>query len=99
MGFGVDGEIIEKATDEQLIEIAKQFNYYKASFFIDEAQNYLSKKQDHIMWFWTYHRHLNIDIYCITQNISYIHTDYKKNIEEFVRAVPSKFRINANTLR
>lgn len=60
---------------------------------IDEAHNFLDKKNDLLTWFITYHRHLYIDVYLITQTYSLIHYSYHKLIQEYIHALPQDRQI------
>jgi len=55
---------------------------------IDEAHNFFDKKDDLLTWFITYHRHLYIDVYLITQTYSLLHYSYHKLIQEYIHALP-----------
>ncbi len=60
---------------------------------IDEAHNFFDKKNDLLTWFITYHRHLYIDVYLITQTYSLIHYSYHKLIQEYIHALPQDRQI------
>lgn len=51
------------------------FKNAKILIVIDEAHNFLGKKNEVVQWFMTYHRHLNVDYFLITQLLSSITTD------------------------
>ncbi len=84
----------KKYNDKQLIEEAKKLRLYKCLFVIDEAHNFFQTKDDILVWWLTYHRHLYQDIFLITQNLSLIERKYKPLAEYFYRAVPSSLRLN-----
>jgi len=56
---------------------------------IDEAHNFFDKKDELLTWFITYHRHLYIDVYLITQTYSLLHYSYHKLIQEYIHALPA----------
>ena len=86
-----------KQTDEDINTFLKQNNYYNCVFFIDEAHNFLSKKDDVLIWWLTYHRHLYHDIFLVTQNLDLIDKRYLSIGEVFIKAVQSSLRLAPNT--
>lgn len=88
-----------KATDDELIEKAKEFNIYKSLFVIDEAHNYFNKKDDCLTWWLSYHGHIYHDIILITQHLTLILKEYTQFTEYFYRAVPQRFRFSKNTFK
>ncbi|CAD7287282.1 hypothetical protein LMG7974_00217 [Campylobacter majalis] len=90
----------DKATDEQLNEVAKELKLHNVIFVIDEAHNVLKSKKDEVLiWWLTYHRHLYQDIYLITQDLSLINNEYKRIAEFFYKAVDSSKRLFGNKFR
>jgi zona occludens toxin len=91
---------MEKATDEELIEKAKELKLFKSLFVIDEAHNYLKKKEDAVLvWWFTYHAHLYQDIILITQDLKLVNDEYKRTAEYFYRAIPQRLRLNKNVFK
>lgn len=88
-----------KATDEELNEKAKELEIYKCLFVIDEAQNYFQTKDEILVWWLTYHRHLYHDIFLITQNLALIDRKYKPLAEFFYKAVPASLRLNKKVFK
>jgi len=85
---------IDKASDKELIEKAKELKLYKILFVIDEAHNYFDVNKPVLVWWLTYHRHLYHDIFLITQNLSLINPKYKPLAERFYRAKPISLSFN-----
>lgn len=85
---------VEKKTDKELIEIAKEMRLYKVLFIVDEIHNYFKAKEDPVLVWWvTYHRHLYQDLYFITQDLSLVNNEYKRVGEKFYRAIDSSKRL------
>lgn len=83
----------EKKDDEFLIAKCKEFNIYNTLFVIDEAHNYFDVKDNVLIWWLSYHRHLFHEIILITQNISLIETKYKSFSEFFYKASPQSLTL------
>ncbi|AQW84243.1 zonula occludens toxin (Zot) family protein [Campylobacter pinnipediorum subsp. pinnipediorum] len=91
---------LDKKGDKYLIEVAKQYNLFKVLIILDEAHNFFKNKKDEILiWWLTYHRHLSQEIYLITQDLSLINPEYKRIAEFFYKAVDSSKRVFTNKLR
>ncbi|MDY0015098.1 MAG: zonular occludens toxin domain-containing protein [Bacteroidales bacterium] len=91
---------LQKSTDEQLIEKAKELEIYGSLFVIDEAQNFFKQKKEPVLLWWlTYHAHIHHEIILITQDMSLIDTEYKAVAEHFYRAIPQKMRMSAKTFK
>lgn len=90
-----------KANDEELLIKAKEFGICNSLYVIDECHNdFLYGKYDDVLtWFLTYHGHLFVDIYFITQNLSLIPAPYKKLGEFFIQAIPPTRRLFVNKMR
>lgn len=85
---------VEKKTDKELIELAKEMRLYKVLFVVDEIHNYFKAKEDSVLVWWvTYHRHLYQDLYFITQDLSLVNNEYKRVAEKFYRAIDSSKRL------
>jgi zona occludens toxin (predicted ATPase) len=60
-----------------------------ALLIIDECHNFFDRSKDFLVWFITYHRHLNLDVYMITQNVELLHRSYQKVIQEYRHFLPA----------
>lgn len=90
---------VQKYDDSQLKELAKELSLYDSLFVIDEAQNIFDVDDKVLIWWLSYHRHLNQNIILITQNLSLISSKYKAFSEFFYRAMPSSLRIFGSVFR
>ena len=91
---------MDKKTDEELVQKAKEFNLHNVLITIDEVHNFLGSKVDDVLkWWLTYHGHLYQDLFFITQDLSLVHAQYKSNAEFFFRAVPPSARLFTNKFR
>lgn len=94
------GLYLDKADDKKLNDRAFELGLHKVVIVLDEAHNFLKSKKDEVLiWWLTYHRHLYQDIYLITQDLSLINPEYKRIAEYFYKAVDSSRRIFKNKLR
>lgn len=84
---------LDKQPDSVLIDRAAELHLTDTLFVIDEAHNYFDGKNDTLVWWLSYHRHLHQDIILITQNLSLIYRKYLSFGEFFYRAVPSSLRL------
>lgn len=88
------------ATDNEVNEKAKELNLYGCVFVLDECHNFFKDKKDEILvWWLTYHRHLYQDIYLITQDLTLVNNEYKRIAEKFYRAVDSSRRLFSKKFR
>ena len=88
------------ATDNVVNEKAKELNLYGCVFVLDECHNFFKDKKDEILvWWLTYHRHLYQDIYLITQDLTLVNNEYKRIAEKFYRAVDSSRRLFSKKFR
>ena len=73
----------------------------KKILFIDESQRYFNKKffSSTVFFFFQYHRHLNVDIYLITQSYKTLPTELVVLSEVVIQAVPSSFRFFRSSFR
>jgi len=90
---------LDKKTDTELNEYALSVELKNALFVIDEAQNYFSKEDKVLTWWFTYHGHLHQDLILITQNLDLIEKSYFKLAEFFYKAVPPSSRFFSNKFR
>lgn len=88
------------ATDNEVNEKAKELNLYGCVVVLDECHNFFKDKKDEILvWWLTYHRHLYQDIYLITQDLTLVNNEYKRIAEKFYRAVDSSRRLFSKKFR
>ena len=90
---------LNKADDKTLIEKAKELKIFNSLFIIDECHNFYDKEYEVLVWFFTYHRHLYIDIYMITQDLALVETKYKTIAEFFFQALPNAKKINTRKFK
>lgn len=91
---------MDKKTDDELIEKAKELNLFKTLFVIDEAQNFFKSKENPVLtWWFTYHAHFYQDIILITQDLKLVNEEYKRVAEFFYKAIPQRLRLSKNTFR
>ena len=84
---------INKCIDDDINAFLETQNFHKVLFVIDEVHNFFNKKDDVLIWFLTYHRHLYIDLYFITQSLDLVERKYLSLGEVFIKAVQSSLRI------
>ena len=95
-----DMSVNQQCTDTELNEKAKEFNLFNCLIVIDEAPNYLTKDKDEVLLWWIeYHRHMYQDIILITPNKNRFRTEYRNSIHYFVKSVSAKYRIRKNVYR
>lgn len=83
----------DKWSDKQLQELCDEYNINHAVFVLDEVHNFLDIRNTVLLWWFSYHRHLNHHIICMTQNLSLVDLKYKAFPEFFYMAVPSSLKI------
>ena len=83
----------DKWDDKQLIELAKEQEIFNAVFIVDECHNYFDVQNKVLVWWLSYHRHINQHIILLTQNISLVHSKYKSFPELFLKAIPATLKI------
>lgn len=84
---------LSKVGDSVMMDRADDLHLSNTLFIIDEAHNFFDTKNDVLVWWLSYHRHLHQDIILITQNLSLIYRKYLTFGEFFYRAVPSSLRL------
>ena len=73
---------------------------YGHSFIVwDECQNDLEENDPVWIRFFSYHRHFDMDIILITQDLSLIHRKYKSFVQKFFFGVNASKRFLSTTLR
>lgn len=91
---------MDKKTDSEILEKAKEYQFVNVLITIDEVHNFLGTKIDDILkWWLTYHGHLYQDLFFITQDLSLVHTQYKSNAEYFYKAIPPSARLSTKKFR
>jgi len=70
----------------------------KMLLVLDEAHNYIGKKNDVLQWFMTYHRHLNVDYLVITQILTSISLD-NRIFNNIIFAYPTSRQFLPNRIR
>lgn len=83
--------------DTVLLTRASELSLDKALFIIDEAHNYFDVKNDVLIWWLSYHRHLHQDVILISQNMTLIFGKYLTFSEFFYVATPSALRLSGST--
>lgn len=66
---------------------------------LDEAHNFLKAGDDVMVWFFTYHRHLYVDIIIITQDLNLINKKFYSLVELYYYAVKRSKSLSDKTLR
>jgi zona occludens toxin len=89
----------KKATDDELLKVADNFDLVDVLIIIDECHNYLDKRDAVLVWWLSYHRHLSQDIFLITQNLALVDSKYKAFAEVFYKAVPPLLRWRHHILK
>lgn len=95
-----DMSVNQKCTDTELNEKAKEFNLFNCLIIIDEAPHYLTKDKDEVLLWWIeYHRHMYQDIILITPNKARFRTEYRNSIHYFVKSVSAQYRIRKDVYK
>lgn len=84
---------LQKVSDAVLLNRASELKLSDSLFIIDEAHNFFDAKNDVLIWWLSYHRHLHQDIMLITQSFDLIFRRYLKFSEFYYQAVPSSLRV------
>ena len=71
----------------------KRMEIWNLLVVIDECHNMLNKKDDVLVWYFTYHRHLHHEVVLLTQLLNQVNACYKNIVETFYRAIPSSHTI------
>ena len=88
-----------EADDSEIKDYLNENGYLDCLIILDECHNKLGKEEASLVWWLTYHRHLNHEIILITQNLALVHAKYKELSEFFYKGVPSSRRITKSTFR
>ncbi len=86
------------SVDDGLIEISKEWGFYRALIVFDECHGFFSKETKERIFWLTYHRHLYHEIILLTQNKSLIHSKYRAIPEQFIEAQPRSKKFSDNNL-
>ncbi len=81
-----------KKDDDFLQNICKEHNILNTLFVIDEAQNHFDIDDKVLVWWLTYHRHLNHEIMIIAPDASLINLKYRK-VGELVYVAKSRLLV------
>lgn len=84
-----DKELTEYLLENDFIALGEDGKYKPFLLGIDEAHNEFGKKNDLLLWFISYHRHLHVDCILVTQDYSMFASCYYKLVEYYLNAVPS----------
>jgi zona occludens toxin len=87
---------LNNESDAVLLQRSKELNLSDTLFIIDEAHNFFDTKNDVLIWWLSYHRHLHQDIILITQNLSLIFKKYLSFGEFYYNAVSSSLRLRGS---
>ena len=97
--YKVDNNISDIKQKELFFEMMDvKYNIGRILIVIDEAHNFLGKKNDVVQWFSTYHRHLNVDYFLITQLLTSIQLD-NRIFNNIYQAYPVSRQFFPNSLR
>lgn len=91
-----DLQVNQKKTDFEVLEAWG--SALQTLIVIDEAHNWFGKKDALWTWFITYHRHLNIDLFLLSQNITLIHSD-NRIFNNYWIAYPPVKQFNSKVIR
>jgi zona occludens toxin len=92
--------VLDNETDSVLNEKAKELNLFNCLIIIDEAPHYLTKEKDEVLLWWIeYHRHMHQDIILITPNKARFRTEYRNSIHYFVKSTSAKYRLVKSVYR
>lgn len=83
---------IQGKSESEIIESARSLDLLDCLIVWDEAQSFFSKKNDVLLWWIEYHRHLHQDVILIAQSPRRILSEYKENGDLFFRAVSPSLR-------
>lgn len=89
---------IQGKSKDEIIELARSMNLFNCLIVWDESQTFFSKKNDVLLWWVEFHRHLHHDIILIAQVPRRILSEYKENGDLFFKAVPPSLR-TTNSLK
>jgi zona occludens toxin len=87
------------ATDTELNEIKEVEAINHSLIVLDECHNFLQKKDDVLVWWLSYARHMYMEVILISQDLALVDAKYKKFSEYFFKAQPSSLRIFNNYMR
>lgn len=79
-------KVKESCSDKDLIKEAKKLGLYDCLIVFDEVQDHFKKPVDDvIVWWLTYHRHLEQELHLMTQDLGQIPSDYFRNTTHFYK--------------
>ncbi len=80
-------------SDSELEELVKDEYFFNTLIVLDECHNFLSKDDEVLVWWLSYHRHFFQDIILITQDLPLVHKKYKAFSEFYYKAIPASRKI------
>lgn len=81
-------------SETEILKKAREFDLLDCLIVWDEAQTFFSKKNDVLLWWVEYHRHLYQDIILIAQSPDRILSCYKDLGDLHFKAVPPSLRVS-----
>jgi len=84
---------------DDCIQLANDLDFFGVALYYDECHMGLDRQIKELVWFFTWHRHLEFDIYLITQNKNAIVAKYRTLPEVFTLAVPASRRLRLSVFK
>lgn len=79
--------------DTELEELVKDKDFFYTLIVLDECHNFLSKDDEVLVWWLSYHRHFFQDIILVTQDLPLVNKKYKAFSEFYYKAIPSSRKL------
>ena len=83
---------VQGKEESEILDLARSLDLLDSLFVWDEAQTFFSKKNDVLLWWVEYHRHLHQDIILIAQSPDRIISGYKDLGDFHFMATPPSLR-------
>ena len=80
-------------SDSELEDLVKNEKFFYTLIVLDECHNFLSKDDEVLVWWLSYHRHFFQDIILITQDLPLVNKKYKSFSEFYYKAIPSSRKL------
>lgn len=80
-------------SDSELEDLVKDEKFFYTLIVLDECHNFLSKDDEVLVWWLSYHRHFFQDIILITQDLPLVNKKYKSFSEFYYKAIPSSRKL------
>lgn len=80
-------------SDSELEDLVKHEKFFYTLIVLDECHNFLSKDDEVLVWWLSYHRHFFQDIILITQDLPLVNKKYKSFSEFYYKAIPSSRKL------